>query len=168
MWVWAQLCCLVELEEPNNGVAEVGPVGEVVPQPVGHPLTWPHVGWPAQHQPALTYMQCACICTVNTYFLTFAMSNLLGETSLYFVKCIFYDLFYCTSTTCIFYSINVLKNMGKKAWKTKTKSFFFEVWWSRGSVHCPCLWAARPGFESRPGASPQCVLRSGRSHCYTV
>ena len=44
-----------------------------------------------------------------------------------------------------------------------------EAWWSRGSVlSCPCLWAARPGFESRPRASPQCGLRGGRSHCNTV
>ena len=36
--------------------------------------------------------------------------------------------------------------------------FFKEVWWS----------SARPGFESRPGASPPCGLRGGRSHCNTV
>ena len=32
----------------------------------------------------------------------------------------------------------------------------------------PCLWIARPGFESRPGASPQCGLSGSISHCNTV
>ena len=41
-----------------------------------------------------------------------------------------------------------------------------EVWWSSGQS--PCLQIARPGFDSRPGASPQCGLRGGRSHCNTV
>ena len=38
--------------------------------------------------------------------------------------------------------------------------------WALGSK--PWLWAARPGFDSLLGASPQCGLRGGRSHCNTV
>ena len=54
---------------------------------------------------------------------------------------------------------------------------FQEVWWSArrcsGLRRCGGLVVrvhaiARPGFDSRPGASPQCGLRGGRSHCYTI
>ena len=38
--------------------------------------------------------------------------------------------------------------------------FFKEVWWSSGQS--PCLYIAHPGFETRPGASPQCGLKGGR------
>ena len=34
------------------------------------------------------------------------------------------------------------------------------------TCYSPCLWIARLGFESRPGAFPHCGLRGGRSHCY--
>ena len=43
---------------------------------------------------------------------------------------------------------------------------FFTISQTRGQF--PCLWIACPGFESRPGASPQCGMRGGRSHCNTV
>ena len=36
-----------------------------------------------------------------------------------------------------------------------------EMWRSSGQI-------TRSGFESWPGASPQCGLRGGRSHCDTV
>ena len=38
--------------------------------------------------------------------------------------------------------------------------------WCRRCVRSGhCFWTDRPGFESRPGAFPQCGLRGGRSHC---
>ena len=35
-------------------------------------------------------------------------------------------------------------------------------------VFIPATRSVRPGFESRPGASPQCGLRGGISHCNAV
>ena len=40
-----------------------------------------------------------------------------------------------------------------------------KVWLSSGQSLC--LRIARPGYESRLGASPECGLRGGRSHCNT-
>ena len=35
-------------------------------------------------------------------------------------------------------------------------------------VFIPATRSVRPGFESRPGAAPQCGLRGGISHCNAV
>ncbi len=48
--------CLVELKHADDGVSKVGPVGEIISQPVCYPLTRPHVGWPAQDQASLSWM----------------------------------------------------------------------------------------------------------------
>ena len=56
----------------------------------------------------------------------------------------------------------------KEVWSASKEVWWAskEVWWASGES--PCLWIARPGFDSRPGASLQCGLRGGRLHCNTV
>ena len=65
------------------------------------------------------------------------------------------------------------RSTGKMRSLEKQKTLFLlyskskvKVQWSSGQS--PCLQIARPGFEYRPGTSPQCGLRGGRSHCNTV
>ena len=48
---------------------------------------------------------------------------------------------------------------GVHIFKTNQVTSLEEVWWG----FCPSFWTTLPGFESRPGAFPQCGLRGGRS-----